>query len=74
MSSSINEKYSGFDPEFDHAFAQLRKDFKAFIYVIEIMMWCRRQTGMAADPAAIDRLTGVVQEHLARRIDIIYNE
>ena len=74
MSSFMDEKDSGFDPDIDHEFAQLRKDLKAFIYVIEILVWCRRLTGMAADPVAVDRLTGMVQEHLARRIDQIYNE
>ena len=70
----MNEKHSGFDQDFDQPFTQLRKDLKAFIYVIELLMWCRNQTGMGADPAAVHRLTVMAQEHLARCIDKIYND
>ena len=74
MTRILDEKHSGFDPDLDQPFTQLRKDIKAFIYVIELLMWCRNQTGMGADPTAVGRLTVMAQEHLARRIDKIYND
>jgi hypothetical protein len=73
MTRILDEKHSGFDPDFDREFTELRRDIKAFIYVIEVLMWCRQQKGMAADPDAVRRLSGMVEGHLARRIDSIYN-
>jgi hypothetical protein len=73
MTRFMDEQHSGFDPDFDREFTDLRRDITAFIHVIEVLMWCRQQKGMAADPNTVRRLTGMVEGHLARRIESIYN-